>query len=145
MLPKYLLALLLALSHTISWAMAPMQIKVEMTGISDVLQEEVKSDLSLYYLRGDPVISPSLMDVYIDRAEEEIALALQPYGYYNPIIRSHKHFEHNSWHIVFDIQQGRPVVIKDIHIHIIGDGKDNAELNQKVQAFPLTVGDVFSH
>tara|TARA_R110002110_G_scaffold415807_1_gene656405 strand:+ start:11250 stop:13013 length:1764 start_codon:yes stop_codon:yes gene_type:complete len=144
-IPKCLLTLLLILPNPISWAIAPMQIKVKMTGISEVLQEEVKSDLSLYYLRGDPVISPSLMDVYIDRAEEEIALALQPYGYYNPIIHSHKKFENNNWQIVFNIQQGSPVVIKNIHIQLLGQGKNNAELNKKVQAFPLKIGDVFSH
>ncbi len=145
MISKYLLALLLIAPHTISGAMAPMQIKVETTGISDVLEEEVKSDLSLFYLRGDPLISPSLMDVYIDRAEEEIALALQPYGYYNPIILSHKHFENNTWRVVFDIQQGQPVVIQDIHIHLEGTGKNNPQIIKQIQKFPLEIGDVFSH
>jgi len=144
MISKYLLAILLTVPH-IACAMAPMQIKVETTGISDVLEEEIKSDLSLYYLRGDPLISPSLMDVYIDRAEEEIALALQPYGYYNPIIRSHKHFENNSWRIVFDIEQGQPVVIQNVHIQLEGPGKNNPQIIEQIEKFPLTSGDVFSH
>lgn len=145
MISKYLLALLLIAPHAIAGAMAPMQIKVETTGISDILEAEVKSDLSLFYLRGDPLISPSLMDVYIDRAEEEIALALQPYGYYNPIIRSHKHFENNTWRVVFDIQQGQPVVIQNIHIHLEGAGKTNPQIIKQIQKFPLEIGDVFSH
>lgn len=140
-----ILVFILACYAVIAQAIAPMQIKVEITGISDALEEQVRQELSLFYLRGDPVISPSLMDVYLDRAEEEIAFALEPHGYYNPTIRSQKVFKDNHWYVTFRVEQGKPVVIRSLNIDIIGGGKHFSLLNEKKRTFQVQVGDILTH
>lgn len=73
----------------------------------------------------------------------EIRQAMQPFGYFKPIIYSAISAQSGSVIITYQIKPGPAVIISTIDIKLLGPGKDNFKLIAYVKNFPLKTGDVF--
>ena len=63
-------------------------------------------------------------------ADQEIAAALQPFGYYKPTIKKSLELDGTIWRASYSVTAGTPVVLDQIRITVSGDGK----LEKGVQA-----------
>jgi translocation and assembly module TamA len=77
--------------------------------------------------------------------EDEIRKALQPFGWYNPVITSKLEGEAPDWTATYDVVAGPETDITSIDIQLSGEGKDYAAL-QKIVAKPrLKTGQRLKH
>ncbi len=79
------------------------------------------------------------------QGEDEIRKAMQPFGWYNPVITSKLEGEAPDWTVTYDVVAGPETDITTIDIQITGEGKDYAPL-QKIVAKPrLKTGQRLKH
>lgn len=71
------------------------------------------------------------------KADTEIARALQTFGYYSPDIEKSLSFDSECWRAEFDIAPGEPVRLREVHIEITGEGKDDPAFQELIARTPL--------
>jgi translocation and assembly module TamA len=125
-------------------AQAGLAVNVEITGISGALLNNVRAYLSIEQQKNDPQLNQNQLQRLHHRAEGEIIKALQPFGYYQPKIKSKLTFSDGKWLAHYDIDPGPPVHVNTVNIQVEGDGADDPELKSLVAAFPLHRGDVLN-
>lgn len=78
-------------------------------------------------------------------AEQEIAQALQPFGYYSPIIQITLPSEERLSTVTINITLGDPVQVTAVHFALSGEGKENTAFYSLISRFTLHSGDVLNH
>jgi translocation and assembly module TamA len=88
---------------------------------------------------------PEEVERLFEQGENEIRKALQPFGWYNPVIRSKLEGKAPDWKATYDVVAGPETDIADIDIQLGGEGADYAPL-QKIKARPrLKKGERLMH
>lgn len=100
-------------------------------GIQGPLLTNVKSRLNeLYQNQPEATEIPASL-------EQQIIKAMQPYGYFHPVIT----INHNLHPIAIHISPGPQIIITNIQIGIIGPGKDNPAILNTLHHLPLHIGE----
>lgn len=121
-----------------AWADAPVQVKIE--GIQGPLLDNVRSFLSIAGSDVPKKPPAELIRRLNARAPEEIRHALQPFGYYQPVIHSRlKKTGSNQWVATYRIQHGPPTRIRVSDVHVEGPGA--RALQSTVQGISLKPGE----
>ncbi|MBM9518588.1 outer membrane protein assembly factor [Desulforhopalus vacuolatus] len=124
----------------------PVLINVSVTGIKDPLLKNVFDRLSLFRQRSNPGLNAISVTQLFRRGRKDIKGALQPFGYYNPQIKSTlTHGEKDgkmSWDASFVIDKGTPVVVVSRELRCEGEGRNNSSINKIISNFLLVKGDV---
>lgn len=89
-------------------------------------------------------LTPGKIQSIYQKAPEEIRIALQPYGYFHAKIQSQLLKKEENFTASFTVQPGKPINITQLDINISGPGKNNPQLKQFIQHFPLKIGQVFT-
>ncbi len=88
---------------------------------------------------------PAEVERLAKQGEEDIRKALQPFGWYNPVISSKLEGKEPDWTVTYQVNAGPETDIGKIDILIAGEGKDYAAL-QKIVARPrLKTGERLKH
>lgn len=77
--------------------------------------------------------------------EDEIRRALQPFGWYNPVITSRLEGEAPDWTATYDVVAGPETDLTAIDIQLGGEGKDYAALQRVVARPRLQAGQRLKH
>ncbi|MGB5535579.1 MAG: POTRA domain-containing protein, partial [Thiogranum sp.] len=131
-------------------AHAAESIDVKITGIEDELLDNVTAQLGIAQLVtqttliplpsvGEPeteVTEASVRSLH-RAAPAEIRKALQPFGYYSPIIKSSLERADNRWLASYQIDPDEPTLVEDVELGIQGDGQDNADLRKVLESTQL--------
>ncbi|WP_127470600.1 autotransporter assembly complex protein TamA [Thiomicrorhabdus aquaedulcis] len=86
------------------------------------LSEKLKNEIGLIHLKDDEY--PAQTDFLYRRAENEILDALRALGYYSSSVTSQLERLPKKTRVTFNVELGKPVYIRDIHLNISGAGKD---------------------
>ena len=90
-----------------------------------------------------PEDNTDLLGLY-QRGPQLIQQAIQPFGYFHSTIHSDlRHYLHESV-AYYTVTLGPPLIISHIDINITGPGKNNPQIQQFVQHFPLVEDQIFS-
>jgi translocation and assembly module TamA len=134
------LALLLALpAHAAS---DKVKVAVRVNGVEDDLKRNVQAALSIAQKRTDR--EADVRDRHAD-AEKEIREALQPYGYYAPVVTSELERKGETFHATYTIDPGPPLEVDTSRVEVTGAGADDPEFRRLVARFPLRRGAVLLH
>ena len=139
-------------------AHAAESIDVKITGIEDELLDNVTAQLGIAQLVtqttliplpsvGEPkteVTEASVRSLH-RAAPAEIRKALQPFGYYSPIIKSSLEIADNRWLASYQIDPDEPTLVEDVELGIQGDGQDNADLRKVLESTQLATGQRLQH
>ena len=139
-------------------AHAAESIDVKITGIEDELLDNVTAQLGIAQLVtqttliplptvGEPeteVTEASVRSLH-RAAPAEIRKALQPFGYYSPIIKSSLERADNRWLASYQIDPDEPTLVEDVELGIQGDGQDNADLRKVLESTQLATGQRLQH
>jgi translocation and assembly module TamA len=123
------------------------QVRVEIEGVGGELRDNVRRFLSIVEAQdddGDELDEGRIRRLH-QRAEEEIAGALAPFGYYRPTVRSSLEREGtagSTWLARYEIDAGPELRIGALEVGLLGEGSDDAELERLAREFPLAEGDV---
>ena len=122
-----------------------LELIVNIRGLDDTLKKHVQDYLDIYRAQNNAELTLARLQRHHNKAEDQIRTALQVYGYYKPVIHSELVEEQAKWIANYDIQAGSAVTIDKLDIQISGAGKDDTELHELVNQFPLHTGQAVDH
>ncbi|MCK5506003.1 MAG: outer membrane protein assembly factor [Thermodesulfovibrionia bacterium] len=124
---------------------AAINIKVTLEGVEGDIKKNVLAYLGIEQQKKNPDLTPNLAEKLHKKAPDQIRQALQPFGYYNPVIHSELVREDSAWHASYKIDPGKPVVIDTIDISVKGEAAGDENFNKMLEKLPLKKRDVLKH
>jgi translocation and assembly module TamA len=139
--------------------MAQLHVEVEISGLDQELQKNVRAHLSIARLVKQPGLIPftpggdmPAMDVTesnirrLNRlATREIQDALQPFGYYEPVIDAQMRHDGDTWRAVYHVNTGPATRIEQLDIQINGAGETDKRILAARKASQLRTGKRLLH
>jgi translocation and assembly module TamA len=116
-------------------------VQVVVSGLEKPLRENVLALLSIEQEKNAPDLTESRVRRLHKLAHKEIHTALQPFGYYQPVVESELTATAQGWKATYRVEPGDPVRVAALNISIIGEGADDPVLNELIAGFPLQQGD----
>lgn len=115
-------ASVLMLAAALPCAAATDRIRIEIDGVDSIMAANVRSYLTLSrYTQREDLTDPQVRRL-ADRAVDEAADALRPFGYYEPIVRSRTSRDDENWVVRLKITTGAPVLMRDVEVLLSGEG-----------------------
>src|SRR5512139_3145201 len=138
------LAMALAGLPAPAWA-AKDRIDIRIDGVSGDVADNVRSYLTLsrYAQRDD--LNDAQVRRLADRAVDEAADALRPFGYYAPTIRSRTSRDDPRWIVRLRIDPGQPVTMRTVDVQIVGAGAKDKPLGRLRAESTLQPGSRLDH
>ena len=136
-------ALLLALLPGAAGAAETIRIVIE--GVDRALADNVRSYLSLTRYAERTDLTDTQVRRLADRAVDEAADALRPFGYYDPQVRSRTVRDDATWIVRLRIKPGEPVLLAGVAIEVTGAGSEDGNLAQVIDASTVRSGARLDH
>src|SRR5512137_3196736 len=121
------------------------RIEIKIDGVTDDMAANIRSYLTLSrYLTREDLTDPQVRRL-ADRAVDEAADALRPFGYYAPTIRSRTSRDDPKWIVRLRIDPGQPVTMRTVDVQIVGAGARDKSLGKLQAASTLQPGSRLDH
>jgi translocation and assembly module TamA len=121
------------------------RVDIRIDGVPDEIADNVRSYLTLSrYVTRDDLTDPQVRRL-ADRAVDEAADALRPFGYYAPTIRSRTSRDDPRWIVRLRIDPGQPVTMRTVDVQIVGAGAKDKSLGKLQAASTLQPGSRLDH
>src|SRR5690606_284054 len=117
---------------------------VEILGLDEDMTNNVRVSLSLVDAAGQEV-SGRRMGYLVRAAEDETREALEPFGFYSPVIEVERSRENGSVSVTIRVDAGEPVRVRNADIAIIGEGGQDRYLQSDLDDFIPSPGAIFNH
>ncbi|HSW14778.1 MAG TPA: autotransporter assembly complex family protein [Solimonas sp.] len=128
------------------WAVAASAgIEVQVSGLEDPEKENVELRLRIRTMAKSPDLDDLLVEGLHARAEDDIRAALQPYGYYSPVIESKLEGTAPDWKASYTVDKGPPTLITRIDVAVEGAGQGDRIFRRVFRRFPLTTWERLQH
>ncbi len=114
-------------------------VTVEIVGVEKQLEQNIRARLTI--TQEDDTAAPERIRYAHELARTEIGEALEPFGYYRPVIEARLQQEDAGWHVRYQIEPGTPLRLTKVDVRLLGEGADTPELQPLVTHYPLHVGD----
>jgi translocation and assembly module TamA len=127
-----------------AWA-AKDRIDIRIDGVTGEIADNVRSYLTLsrYAQRDD--LTDTQVRRLADRAVDEAADALRPFGYYAPIVHSRTSRDDPQWIVRIRIDPGPPVRLRTVDVQFLGPGAKDVELAQVRRETAVKAGARLDH
>ena len=124
---------------------AQSKVRVEIAGVDGEMARNVRAMMEIARAAENGPITRDRIERLHVRAEDDIELALQPFGYYHP--RIEKSLEPNGDEMIakYFVEPGAQVKLRAVEVTLTGPGKDDPAFRAAVAAFPLHPGDPLRH
>ena len=120
-------------------------VKIEINGLPEEQSNAIRASLELNNYAERDITPVQLRAAYRD-ADKQIIAALEPFGYYDPKVTPHlTGDEANGWTARFDVVPGDPVIVREEHVDVIGEGKDRRRVTAAIAGFLPKVGERLDH
>jgi len=132
----------------LAWAAtagAAERIRIDVVGVERELADNVRGYLTLDRYRERDDLTDAQVRRLADRAVDEAADALRPFGYYEPVVRSRTSRDDDRWIVRLKIAPGEPVMMKSVEVTLTGAGADEAGLTAVAPASTLQAGTRLDH
>ena len=120
-------------------------VRIEIDGVDRAMADNIRSYLSL----GRYVQRTDLVDTQVrrlaDRAVDEAADAIRPFGYYDPQVRSRTTRDGDTWIVRLRIKPGEPVLMREVEVRIVGAGQDDGDIRLVIDGNLLRAGARLDH
>ena len=126
-------------------ARASERVRIEIDGIEKDLRRNVLASLSLEDARDDDDLNEERIRRLHARGEEEIATALQPFGYYRPDVQASLSRDGEVWVARYDVDPGPPLKVASLDVRVEGEGANDPWFQRDVREFPLQEGEPLYH
>ncbi|MEC9357437.1 MAG: autotransporter assembly complex family protein [Pseudomonadota bacterium] len=142
---KQLVPCLLALSCMLSPGIGSAATRVQIEGLSGDLADNARAALALQSAVESGMDHPGTLRRLYRQGDEEIAKALQPYGYYTPQIESRLDGDFPDAVATFRVSPGGRTTVSTVDMKVEGEGQDDELLQALIKRFPLKPGDPLVH
>jgi translocation and assembly module TamA len=137
------LALLLAATPV--RAAEGVKVEVVVDGLSTEMKRNVLGTMMLAITAEEGRLSPAEARRLVARAPREIEQALQPFGYYRPVIQNETTTDGDEWKVRYRVEPGPPLPIATVDVKVTGPGAELPRFRQLVAEFPLKPGGRLEH
>lgn len=124
-----------------AWA----EIKVRVEGLEEAEAANVESRLAIRAAADrEDLDEPAVRGLH-QRAEADIRLALQPFGYYQPVVQSWLSGSGENWRARYRIDPGPRTLIQRVDLVVEGEARELPAVQEVLQRPRLRVGDGLLH
>lgn len=140
-----LLALALAFARP---ALAGVDVRVR--GLGSDERDNAYAQLSLLNYARDvdkhkEAYDPADVQRLFDQGEADIRRALQPFGWYNPVVHSKLSGSAPDWLAEYDVEAGPMTLITNIDVQIEGEGRNSVPVHKALDRTRLHIGERLKH
>ncbi|HWN82649.1 MAG TPA: autotransporter assembly complex family protein [Candidatus Udaeobacter sp.] len=123
------------------------EVEVEVTGVEGDLAKNVDATLGIKVAEeAEGELTAGEIQRLHSRAEDEIAFALEPFGYYRPLITTAlTEVKPDHFQARYTIDPGPVVHVRTVDVQLAGEGESDPELVKTVETFPVAAGDPLVH
>ncbi|WP_083637692.1 autotransporter assembly complex protein TamA [Neptunomonas phycophila] len=121
------------------------KLDVVIQGVEGKVADNVKAFLTIESLNGETFTSESRVRYLNRKAEDEIRTALQPFGYYSPIITSELKDGPDVWVATYSIVPGNPIPYGKVDIAIDGAAAEDVVFKRLLASTPVKPGNPLIH
>lgn len=141
-----LICLLCGLLSVPATAAEPLELVI--TGIEGDALKNARLALELPYglVRDGRVVDRLWLERFARQAEQEVRTALEPFGYYHPLVRIHiEARDKDTYRLLVQIEPGMQTVVNEVKVILEGPGAHEKQLRRLAAAFPLKQGGALLH
>lgn len=125
---------------------AQVNVTVKISGVDTLLENNVRLFLSIEQQKDNPLISEGRLQRLHKKAPQEIANALQPFGYYHPVIKTElSQPTPGQWLASYTIAPGPTLPIGQFNLEISDEMREDPEFQALIKKPPLAKGAAFNH
>ena len=140
-----MLAIFLACFFSAS-LLAQTHVKVVIIGVDPQLEDNVRLFLGIEQQKDHALLTEGRLRRLHAKAQQEIMNALQPFGYYRPVVTAElAQLSVDNWRATYRIDPGPALPIGEFDFVISGDMRNDTELQALTDSLPLHKGDTFNH
>ncbi len=143
-LPSLFLFTILFLAIPVS-AFSAIAVQVELTGIEDPLKANVLNFLAIEKQKDSEDFNVRWLKRLHGEAPDEIREALQPYGYYLPVIKSRLKETDTGWIARYTVDKGPAVRIGKCDIRWQGEGAEKEIFKKSIEDYYKNAPDTLVH
>ena len=118
--------------------------RVDIVGLDEAMAANVRLALSAEDAIGRELTGRRLAYL-VRQADDETREALQPFGYYDPVVTVERTRGDGPVVVTVTVSPGAPVLVREATVAITGDGADDRYLREDLAAFEPSRGEVFDH
>lgn len=129
-------------------ALAGETLEVNIQGLEGELLDNVRASLDIVSQATDDTLTGDNINALHQRAEPQIRRALQPFGYYRPLIQSQLIAPvdaQDHWRASYEVTPGALIPIESIGLQFLGPGAKAEDLQAMEQMLRITMGDTLDH
>ena len=139
-----ILLFILLLTGVVAVQAAP-SVTVKLDGLDREQKKNVLAYLTIEQQRKADDLTERRIRRYDNRAPREIREALQPYGFYQPVIKSSLEQSGDNWVASYDIDPGPAVIVTEVDLHVDGPGAEEPAILKAADSLPVKVGSQLVH
>lgn len=140
-------AVLVPSSASPAWAQqaAEASLSVQISGIDGQLRLNVEALTGIVTAARSKTLRPGHVYRLFEKAPEQIARALEPFGFYHPTIESSLDVESTPWRATFVVDSGPPTLLARLDVRVIGEAEGDSAFQAAIASLPLAEGDTLNH
>lgn len=121
-------------------------VRVELTGVSGDPAQNIRAVLALAQAEAEDQKLPSARIRQLFReGDQQIRIALQPYGYYQPVIHGRLEPGSDTWVAHYLVHPGPPTLVRTVDLEVTGDGADQPGIREAAELIRRQQGDTLNH
>ena len=129
-----------------STVLAQINLNIEVQGVNTEVEKNIRLYLGIEQQKDHALLNEGRLRHLHKKAHQEIILALQPYGYYRPEIKSELiQLSSQQWKAIYTIQPGPPLPVAEFNITLSSDMNNDVEFQNIISDHSLKKGEIFNH
>ena len=116
-------------------------VRVEIAGVSGDEARNVRTVLAIARAAESGKLAPDRLRQLHRQADADIELALEPFGYYRPVVHKSLQEVGQTWVARYAIDPGPAVLVRTVDLRLTGEGAETEAFRKKAAGFPLHTGD----
>jgi translocation and assembly module TamA len=126
---------------TAAAAPATPKVDVQIEGLNRELKRNVLASLDIEESRKDKDLDETRIRRLFTQGTSEIEQAVQPFGYYKPVIHPTLTQKGDTWVARYEVEPGPLLRVTHRDLQVVGEGASDPGFTAAVQSFPLREGD----
>jgi len=121
------------------------KLEVQITGLDEQLQDNVEALTGIVRTSRSRTVRPGHVYRLHEKAPEQIAAVLEPFGFYSPTIQSSLTTEGSPWVARYDVDPGPPTLVTRLDVRVEGAAGQDSVFVQTLASLPVSDGDTLNH
>jgi translocation and assembly module TamA len=123
-------------------------LEVDVRGVEENIRANVLAYLSFERYKESDDLSAGFVERLQERSEREVRLALRPFGYYEPTVKTDvkpPNSGDDNYRITIVITPGKPVMVEKVDVKVTGPGANDPVFTSITNDLPIQSGDRLVH